>query len=190
MIFTAFGSVRYSIIEYGEIRDRDKEFILQKSIEKYGKPVSVELGPGRIDKPRDHVTIGLNESADYYCDIYMNLEYGLPFPDESVHSLFSAQLLEHISRERTIFFFNEMHRVLVPGGKMHHVVPHYLSPWAVADPTHKNLYSQHSFRYYCLDADGKPFVDSFSDYGITARFIMEKMEVVDRLEIRVWMRKA
>lgn len=165
---------------------------LKDAIEKYGDYVKLEFGPGRIDErhKRPYVTIGLNESADPFCDIYLDLEYGIPFPDNSVDEIYSNQFLEHLRRDNFIFFMNEMYRVLKVGGFMHHCVPHYLSQWAFGDPTHKNWFSEKTFDYFCLKG-GEPFVDSFSDYGISARFKMKQpMRVRKGVDIKVWMEKC
>jgi len=167
----------------------DEDELLQYAVEEYGEHVKIEFGPGRISEPRQYFTIGLNESADYFCDLYFDLELGIPFPDNSVHEIYSNQFLEHISRSKWIFFMNEMWRVLAPGGKMHHNVPHFLSPWSPADPTHKNQFSEHSFQYFAVRADGTPFVDAFSDYGIKAQFVIDKQVVRQGLDIEIWMSK-
>lgn len=165
-----------------------QEEIMAMLEEKYGKTPGLEFGPGKITEPRkDLVTIGLNKNADYFCDIYWDLEDGIPLLSNSISYIYSNQFLEHISRKNYIFFMNEMWRVLIPGGKMHHCVPYYLSPYAWGDPTHKNFFSQESFKYFCL-VDGKPFVSSFSDYGIRAGFVMTS-QVITQFDITVDMLK-
>ena len=118
-----------------------------------------------------------------------DLNKGIPLPDSSVDELYSNQFLEHLRKEKQVFFWNEMWRVLKPGTTMEHTVPHYLSPDAVSDPTHFTLYSEHSFQYYCLDKNGRPFVESFSDYGIQCRFEMVRIITNRGVDIKVIMRK-
>lgn len=143
----------------------------EKLRKKYGDVIFLELGPGRIDKPRPHATLGLNESADPYCDVYWDLEDGMPFLSESIDIICSNQVLEHISRGNFIYLMNEFWRVLKPGGRMEHCVPDYRSEYAWGDPTHKNIFTPKSFQYFSQRPDGSPFVDSFSDYGIECRFL-------------------
>ena len=149
------------------------EELLRFLVLRYGSYLSLELGPGR-GKGR-LAGIGLSERADPAADIWIDLNLGIPLPGECVDEIYSNQFLEHLRKERQVFFWNEMWRVLKHDGKMEHHVPHYLSPHAVGDPTHNTMYSETSFQYYCLDQSGRPFVESFSDYGITARFVLDEL---------------
>jgi len=161
--------------------------------QRYGKPLNIEFGPGRQEHRPPWPSIGLNPSADPVADIWHDLDgpaadkVSIPLPSNSVQSIKSNQFLEHISQ--IIPHMNECWRVLVSGGKMEVCVPHRDSPWAVADPTHKRLFVPESFNYFCIGADGNPFVDSFSDYGIRCAFIMEKCVTHPYIDISVVLRK-
>lgn len=168
--------------------DYTPEELLRLLTERYGQYVVVELGPGKKANP-SWGSIGLNKDADPSSDIFHDLEGGIPLPDESVDEFTSNQTLEHISRDNFIFLMNEFWRTLKPGGFMSHCVPHYLSPYADGDPMHRNRFSEVSFQYFCVDANGQPFVDSFSDYGIECRFVLESHIVRPRADIAVKMRK-
>ena len=138
---------------------------------RYGNYLTLELGPGRNKSAL--AGIGLSEAADPAADIWHDLNKGIPLPNGSVDVIQSNQMLEHLHKRNQILIWNEMFRVLKPGGTMEHHVPHYLAPASVGDPTHFTQYSETSFQYYCVDAGGRPFVESFSDYGITARFVLD-----------------
>lgn len=153
--------------------------------EKYGDPFQLELGPGKHDVP-DRAKIGLNEKSDPGSDIYWNLNFGIPLCSMCVSHIHSNQVLEHI--DEIIPLFNAMWRVLIPGGTMQHVVPHFLSPHAWGDPTHVRAFSEESFKYFCKGDDGKPFSIAFSDYGIIANFTLV-YQVVSGDLIIVEMRK-
>lgn len=154
----------------------------------YGPYLKLELGPGQDAHPWP--SIGLNPNADPEADIICDLEWGIPLPDESVDEIYSNQTLEHLDRGVFIDHMNEEWRVLKPGGFADHCVPHYLSPWAWGDPTHKNVFTEASFLYFCQDPKTKePFVASFSDYGIKANFVLEKREVRVRVDVHVVLRK-
>jgi predicted SAM-dependent methyltransferase len=56
-------------------------------------------------------------------DIAWNLETGLPFPDDSVDSIFHEHLIEHIPIEATFQLTRECLRVLKPGGVLRVAVP-------------------------------------------------------------------
>lgn len=154
-------------------------------------PIRLELGPGKFGPQiTDMVKIGLNPSADPGCEIYWNLENGIPLPDGSVIYCHSNQVIEHLKRDRFIGFMNDLFRVMVPGGKVLHCTPHFLSPFAAGDPTHCNLITEATFLYFCTNPEtGQPFVADFSDYGITANFILDKQEVRQAQDITIYLRK-
>ena len=166
-----------------------QEEILEFAHARYGKEyVKLELGPGKTPNP--WLSVGLNQRADPEADILWDLEHGLTlFPDKSIDHICSSQTLEHISRGNQIFLWNEMYRILKPGGTMEHWVPHYLSPYAWGDPTHRTAYTETSVQYYCVRPGGEPFVEAFSDYGIECKFIVVKHEVRRNIDIHFVLRK-
>jgi SAM-dependent methyltransferase len=69
-------------------------------------------------------------SQSEYCNIlknnifvHHNIEYGIPFPDESVDYLYSSHLLEHLFREDAKKLLREAWRVLKKGGTIRIGVP-------------------------------------------------------------------
>ena len=151
-------------------------------------PFQVELGAGHHGPAiQDRFKIGLNETADPDSHLYWDLEGGIPLPDGCASYIGSNQCLEHIWN--IILLFNEMWRVLAPGGTMWHCVPHYLSIFADGDPTHIRRFSPASFNYFCVRPDGTPFVQNFSDYGITCAFELTKFKERERLDITGWFLK-
>ena len=52
-----------------------------------------------------------------------NLEYGMPFPDESVDYLYSSHLLEHLFKDDAANLLREAYRVLKEGGRIRICVP-------------------------------------------------------------------
>lgn len=96
---------------------------------------------------------------------------GLPFLDGCFAYILADNSIEHARSDRYIPLMNELWRVLQPGGQLHIFVPHFTSPWAVGDPTHRLFFSEVSFHYF------EPgFVEEFADYGIAARFHTERLE--------------
>lgn len=157
---------------------------------KYGDWLEVEFGPGRIAEPRNHVTIGLTPSADPFCDIYWDLNYGLPFfPAESIDRFESNQVLEHLLRLKVIQIMNEQWRTLSNGGVCEHCVPIDSGIYAWSDPTHQTAFGERYFEYFCVREDGTKFVEQFSDYGISCAFTMVNKIVRPQLDIKVLMRK-
>lgn len=60
-----------------------------------------------------------------------------PWADGSVEEVHSSHFLEHLTGEERVHFFNELYRVMIPGGKATISVPHWSSERAYGDPTHK-----------------------------------------------------
>jgi SAM-dependent methyltransferase len=87
---------------------------------------------------------------------------GIPLPDESVEAVRASHVMEHIpAGQERIDVFNEVWRVLVPGGTFHVIVPLFSYGWqAIADPTHVSFWLYESFLYFTGG------VMLGSDYGI------------------------
>ena len=60
-----------------------------------------------------------------------------PWPDASVQEAHSSHFLEHLTAPQRIHFVNELHRVLIPGGKCRIITPHWASSRAYGDLTHQ-----------------------------------------------------
>jgi hypothetical protein len=188
--FTAFGREAILIIDGDDISCPDAEWITEIARKTYMGYLGVELGPGK-NKEHPGMSVGLNLEADPVADVFLDLNYGLKFLESnSVDSIYSNQVLEHLKKENQVYIWNEMYRVLKPGAKMEHWVPHYLSPSMCADPTHFTDYSEKSIDYDCIDdRTGEPFVEEFSDYGIECRFIKRLNQVRMRVDVHMVLEK-
>ena len=60
-----------------------------------------------------------------------------PYEDNSVEEIHMSHALEHFDQFERAHIFNEMHRVLIKGGKALITVPHWASNRAYGDFTHK-----------------------------------------------------
>lgn len=69
----------------------------------------------------------------------------LPFNDNEFDEIHAYEVLEHLGRlgDFVQFFalFNELHRILKPGGLFFATVPARTSPWAFGDPGHTRIIS-------------------------------------------------
>jgi len=84
---------------------------------------------------------------------------GIPFPDNTFDFCTAYDFLEHIPRlawpqgvKRLSFIelFNEIHRVLVPGGLFLYLFPAYPASEAFQDPTHVNFLTESTVPdYFC-----------------------------------------
>lgn len=71
-----------------------------------------------------------------------------PWDDESVEEVHCSHFLEHLTMPHRVHFFNELHRVLIHGGKATIATPHWASNRAYGDPTHQWPPVCEMFYYY------------------------------------------
>jgi len=102
--------------------------------------------------------IDIKETTFNYKKCNIILE-SLPFEDSSFDSISAYDFLEHIPRlivlnNETHFpfieFMNEVYRVLKPNGKFLAITPCYPSPKAFVDPTHVNIITKNTHRYFSI----------------------------------------
>lgn len=128
--------------------------------------MKLNLGCGRYPI-KDFVNIDISG----YCkpDKIWDIEWGFPWLlDNTVEYIFTSHTLEHVNKDKFIYVMNECWRVLENGGRMEIVVPsgnNLERAWR--DPTHKNLFFEGSFFYFCRHGKDLPPKE---DYGIEAAF--------------------
>lgn len=69
----------------------------------------------------------------------------LPFASNSFDEILCLDILEHLEY---IPVLKDLHRILMPGGKLRIRVPHFTSKNNFMDPTHKKLFSVNTFDYF------------------------------------------
>lgn len=98
-----------------------------------------------------------------------------PWKDGTVEEVHSSHFLEHLTGAERVHFWNELHRVLIPGGKATIVVPHWSSGRAYGDPTHQ-WPPVVEFSFYYLDkawrAQNAPHVGYTCDFNVTWGYSM------------------
>lgn len=70
-------------------------------------------------------------------DIVADLSKPWPWDNDSVSEVNASHFIEHLDGPERVHFVNELHRVLVNGGKATVVTPHWASTRAYGDLTHK-----------------------------------------------------
>lgn len=79
----------------------------------------------------------------------------IPLDDDSVDQAIAIHVLEHIGRQgetdEWFFFWEDLYRVLKPGGELHFVSPLWNSVWCWADPQHTRALSPESFVFFHQD---------------------------------------
>lgn len=137
--------------------------------------MKLEIGGGSI--PREgYENLDINPAHATRPEFARRVQDGIPLLDNTVETVFASHVLEHIpSGPERINTFNEVFRVLEPGGTFEIVIPlvgHTNKEgfgslvngwWAFSDPTHVSYWwMPESFMYFC---EG-PFKPN-ADYGIS-----------------------
>ena len=107
--------------------------------------------------------------------VLADLTRSLPFASDTISSFSAYDVLEHIPRwERVdgeiqfpfINLMSEVHRCLIPGGIFLSVTPAYPNAEAFQDPTHVNIISKGTIRYF---AAPEPWA-TLTGYGFVGSF--------------------
>lgn len=93
----------------------------------------------------------------------------LPFPDDSIESIISHHMMEHIG-PNFIHLMDECHRVLKPGGILRIIVPCFPSTAAVEDPDHKRYFMPRTFNTFEGAQNGQHWHEGFSVPYTNCRF--------------------
>lgn len=107
----------------------------------------INLGCGSKPKPGFlGVDLGEHSAADVKMDV---LAYLRSLPDASVAEVYSRHMLEHFEPAPLRELLAQVDRVLMPGGQVQFIVPHYSNPYFHSDPTHRQAFGVHTFSYLC-----------------------------------------
>lgn len=98
----------------------------------------------------------------------------IPYADNYFHSVSAFDFIEHIPRQIInaqgvlinpfVNLMNEVHRVLLPGGRLIAITPAYPRPEAFQDPTHVNFITEKTHEYFIGE---NPYA---AIYGFKGRF--------------------
>tara|TARA_R110000868_G_scaffold220418_4_gene471639 strand:- start:5945 stop:6508 length:564 start_codon:yes stop_codon:yes gene_type:complete len=97
--------------------------------------LKLDIGCGKSKKEGFH---GVDSIAFEGVDTVLDVSAGTwPWADASVEEVHCSHFVEHLTATQRCHFVNELHRVLVKGGKATIIVPHWASNRAYGDPTHQ-----------------------------------------------------
>jgi predicted SAM-dependent methyltransferase len=108
--------------------------------------INLEIGAG--DKRGENGWITLDVTKN--CDIHWDLRKGIPFPNESIHKIYSSHLFEHLSFKDGQKLLDECLRVLVPGGVFSICVPNakiYIEAYLKGEGLEKSKFFIHKPAY-------------------------------------------
>ncbi len=82
-------------------------------------------------------------------DIIHDLEvFPYPLPDECCLAIVGSHIIEHIKPWVTLRFWDELWRIMKPGGQLMVATPYGRSEGYIQDPTHCTPYNVASFQYF------------------------------------------
>jgi SAM-dependent methyltransferase len=106
--------------------------------------LKLDLGCGK-NKTAGHTGVDIVElpGVDVVHDLTV---YPWPFATGSVGEVVCSHYIEHV--EDIVAFFEELYRILAPGGTAVLTAPYYATIRAVQDPTHKRAISERLLMYF------------------------------------------
>ena len=114
--------------------------------------IKLDLGCGPNKRPG---FVGVDNLEFPGVDVVTDITKPWPWPDNSVEEAHCSHVVEHLTnfegKWERVKFFNELYRVLIPGGKCSIIIPHWCSNRYYGDPTHREAMSEMAF-YYLLRA--------------------------------------
>jgi len=114
-------------------------------ISKHGG-IRLDIGCGN-DKQKGFV--GLDKRPLPEVEIVHDLEiFPYPLPDECCLIIVGSHIIEHIKPWLTIDLFDELWRIMQPGGELLLATPYAGSRPFWQDPTHCNGFSETTFQYF------------------------------------------
>jgi glycosyltransferase involved in cell wall biosynthesis len=126
--------------------------------------LALDLG-GAHNPAKGFKTVDLHEPADIVGDIFNVLG---DMEDDSVGVIRACDFLEHIPDK--IRLWNEMYRVLAPGGMILSLTPSTDGRGAFQDPTHCAFYNENSF-WYWIDENYRKYVPEIKTDFQKSRFM-------------------
>ena len=128
----------------------------------------------------------------------------IPLPDSSADFVTAFDVLEHIprsggnkpNRNPFIYLMNEVWRILKPNGRFFAQTPTYPNPNAFSDPTHVNLITSETIRYFATEitGDGHRLQDDRIQlgkrYGFAGRFDALRNYATPAYGHQIWLLQA
>ncbi len=90
--------------------------------------------------------IGIDRHCFKGVDLIADIDKAIPLKDNTVEGIYSSYFLEHTTN--LILVFQEIYRVCKNKAFVVITVPYYASINAFKDPTHRNFFTEDTFRYF------------------------------------------
>ena len=102
----------------------------------YKLPIKLNIGCGN-DNRKDYINI---DNRDLGYNMVWDIRDGIPFPDNSVQTIFCSHLIEHLDNEESLDFLRECLRVVQKGSSVVIRAPLFNTIGAIF-PGHKTFWS-------------------------------------------------
>jgi hypothetical protein len=141
------------------------------------RPLKLDLGCGVSKRGPDFVGVDILDgpAVDVVgdaIDVLRSLE------EERVVEVYSSHFFEHV--EDLSALIDELERVLVVGGRLHVIVPHFSNAYYYSDPTHRRPFGLYTFSYFAHDPVLRRRVPT---YGRNPRLRLDAARLVFRSSI-------
>jgi len=100
--------------------------MLFKKLPQLKGKINLDIGCGEKKQP-GYIGVDVRDCGQ---EIVWDVRDGIPLPDNSVDSVISIHFIEHLTNDEALKLFDDVRRVLKPGGTMFNVVPHVDDPAA------------------------------------------------------------
>jgi predicted SAM-dependent methyltransferase len=117
----------------------------------------------------DSCTPNLQGAHTYQC--HLGAYKSWPWKDGEVDEVHCSHFLEHLTGAERIHFFNELYRVLKPGGQARIITPHWSHERAYGDPTHQ-WPPVCSWTYFYLDAPWREVNAPHTGYNCDFTYVL------------------
>lgn len=143
------NTCKQKCVEVHKQQEINRDNYLQQLVREWCKRerlTMVDLGSAH-NKPNGGY-IGIDIERAPGVDIVCDVTKGLPFDNNSVGLVRAYDFIEHMPLGSLPSLFNEIYRVLVPGGWFVSLTPSTDGRGAFQDPTHTSFINSNSFWYY------------------------------------------
>jgi SAM-dependent methyltransferase len=110
------------------------------------------LDVGCGDRKRVPWAVGIDRIKTSATDVVHDLDtYPWPFPDNRFDLILASHVVEHLAD--VLRLCEELHRIARPGALIKIATPHFTSPDAFVDPTHRHQFGYRSFEFVAKPDD-------------------------------------
>jgi len=137
-----------------------------------GAPLKLDLGCGQ--RPRsgfyavDHLEV---DGVDLVADLNKSLDL---LPDNSTEYVYSHHVFEHV--HEFLALMREIYRIVLPGGTIEIIVPHFSNVFGYSDPTHVRFFGLYSM-YYFVSPENQPEKRKVPAFYTDTRFQLKALTI-------------